>query len=207
MTQQALALFGINSEGFCIQGGNSFRSPGQLTVEGDWSNGTFFLAAQALGSDLTVDNLSLDSAQGDKAAVQWLAELSEKHCIIPATDIPDLVPILAVVAGQNHGARFTNIQRLRLKETDRVATVCDMIRTLGATAEASEDTLDISPAPYHSCTIHAQNDHRIAMSAAIAATVASGPVTILNADCVSKSHPRFWEEYHQLGGHYEQYIR
>ena len=207
MTQQALALFGINSEGFRIQGGQAFRSPGLLTVEGDWSNGTFFLAAQALGSDLTVDNLSPDSAQGDKAAVQWLAELSEKHCIIPATDIPDLVPILAVVAGQNHGARFTNIQRLRLKETDRVATVCDMIRTLGATAEASEDMLDISPAPYHSCTIHAQNDHRIAMSAAIAATVASGPVTVLNADCVSKSYPRFWEEYHRLGGHYEQYIR
>ena len=67
--------------------------------------------------------------------------------------------------------------------------------------------MTIKPGQYHSCTIDAVNDHRIAMAAAIAATVTDGPVTILGAECVAKSYPTFWDEYKKLGGHYEQYIR
>lgn len=207
MTQQALALFGVDSIGYQIKGGQTFISPETLRVEGDWSNGAFFLAAQALGNPVSVENLDPNSAQGDRAAADWLSKLSQQHCTISAVDIPDLVPILAVVAGRNHGACFTDIQRLRLKETDRVETVCAMLNALGATAVSTEDTLTVHPAPYGSCTICAENDHRIAMSAAIAATAANGPVTILNADSVNKSYPRFWEEYRRLGGNYEQYIR
>ena len=207
MTQQALKLFGIDSTNYQIKGGQVFHTPGTLAVEGDWSNGAFFLAAQTLGSQITVENLDPKSAQGDRVAAHLLSELRERYCTISAVDIPDLVPILAVVAGQSHGACFTDIKRLRLKETDRVATVCAMLNALGASACSTTDTLTIIPAAYGSCTICAQNDHRIAMSAAIAATVANGPVTVLNADSVNKSYPRFWEEYRRLGGNYEQYIR
>ena len=207
MTQQALAMFGVQTDGFQVRGSQIFRSPGTVTVEGDWSNGAFFLAAKALGCDIAVENLANKSAQGDRAAAYWLQKLPQESCTIDARDIPDLVPILAVVAGARHGARFTGIQRLRLKETDRVATVCAMLEALGAESAATEDTLSVFPAPYRGCTIDATNDHRIAMSAAIAATVASGPVTVLQADSVNKSYPDFWAEYRRLGGNYEQHLR
>lgn len=208
MTLDALKAFGVEvRDQYHIISGQNFHSPGRLTVEGDWSNGAFFLAAQSLGNPVTTHGLNQESSQGDRAAAFWLQKLTQQHCTINAADIPDLVPILSVVAGCFYGACFTNIQRLRLKETDRVATVSDMLLKLGAFASATEDTLVVHPAHYNGCTIHAQNDHRIAMAAAIAATKASGSVTILNAECVNKSYPRFWEEYRRLGGNYEQYIR
>ena len=207
MTQKALALFGVNTQDFTIHSKQVLRSPGNVNVEGDWSNGAFFIAAKTLGSDLQILNLDPDSPQGDRAAAYCLPRLQEAHCTIDATDIPDLVPILSVVAGANHGAVFTGIRRLRLKETDRVATVCAMLNALGAETEATEDTLTVYPAPYQGCTIDATADHRIAMSAGIAATVATGPVTVINADSVNKSYPSFWAEYRRLGGNYEQHIR
>ncbi len=207
MTQRALALFGVDSQDFALRGAQILHSPGTVNVEGDWSNGAFFLAANALGSKLEIDHLDPRSPQGDQAVAHWLPRLQEGHCVIDATDIPDLVPILSVVAGACHGAVFTGIRRLRLKETDRVATVCAMLRALGAKAEATEDTLTVQPAPYQGCTIDATADHRIAMSAGIAATVAAGPVTVINADSVNKSYPSFWAEYRRLGGNYEQHIR
>ena len=130
------------------------------------------------------------------------------NCIvIDASDIPDLVPILAVTAGALSGATFKNIARLRLKESDRVATVAAMLKNLGATTQITENEMTVIPGKYHGCTIDAAGDHRIAMAAAIAATVADSPVTILGAQCVAKSYPSFWEEYQKLGGSYEQYIR
>jgi len=196
MTNAALSLFGAPN----------YRTPGQIEVEGDWSNGAFFLAAKTMGSDLTVTNLNPDSVQGDRAAAQILAQLSE-NIHIDASDIPDLVPILAVAAAHSHGAVFTNIRRLRLKESDRVATVIEMIRSLGGQADATEDTLTVYGTGLTGGTVNSHNDHRIAMAAAIAATVCSGTVTILHAEAVNKSYPLFWEEYRKLGGNYEQYLR
>ena len=206
MTQRAMELFRVGTTDYHICGGQVFRSPGVVTVEGDWSNGAFWLAANALGSQLEIKNLTSDSPQGDRAVAEILPQLAE-NITVAAADIPDLVPILSVVAGANQGAVFTDIQRLRLKETDRVATVIAMLTALGIEAEATESTLTVHPGPYHGCVIDAANDHRIAMSAAIAAIAANGPVTILNADCVNKSYPKFWEEYRRLGGNYEQYLR
>ena len=182
-----------------------YRTPGQIQVEGDWSNGAFFLAAKALGSNVEVMNLNPQSTQGDRAAAELLSSLAA-YCCIDAADIPDLIPILAVVAAQNQGALFTNIQRLRLKESDRVATVIEMIQSLGGSAEATDDTLTVYGTGLTGGTVNSHNDHRIAMAAAIAATVCTRPVTILGADAVSKSYPAFWKEYRKLGGNYEQYL-
>ena len=202
MTQQAMSIFGVKTEDFAVQGAQKFHSPGQLKVEGDWSNGAFWLAAQALGCPLDVDNLNASSAQGDRICAEVFPLLRLGHCRIDASDIPDLVPIMAVIAAASHGAVFENINRLRLKETDRVATVCAMLHALGAATHATEDTLSVFPSALHGGTVDAANDHRIAMSAAIAATVASGPVTISKAESVNKSYPSFWEEYRRLGGSY-----
>lgn len=199
MTQQALSLFGVDTGNYTVPGGQHFRSPDTITVEGDWSNGAFFLAASALGSNVEVQNLSSDSAQGDRAAAYLLPKL-ESFTEISAADIPDLVPILSVVAAAKNGAVFTDISRLQLKESDRVASVCAMIRDLGGCCEATENTLTIQGTGLRGGIVDTQNDHRIAMSAAIAATVCSAPVTILGAECVNKSYPKFWDIYRQLGG-------
>ena len=206
MTLQAMKRFGIDVKKFSIPAGQNFISPGTVTVEGDWSNGAFFLAAEALGSLVRVEGLRPDSPQGDRAAATLLPALREKQTI-DASDIPDLVPILAVVAACNRGAVFTNIARLRLKESDRVESVKEMICALGGRAEADETRLTVHGTGLTGGTVDARNDHRIAMSAAVAATACKENVTILGAECVEKSYPRFFEEYKQLGGRYEQYLR
>lgn len=197
MTEQVLSLFGAPR----------YHSPGQITVEGDWSNGAFWLAAQALGNGLTVTGLTSTSAQGDRAAAEILPQLNDGTAVICAADIPDLVPILAVTAAAKNGAVFTDIRRLRIKESDRVASTIAMIQALGGKAEATESTLTVSGTGLHGGIVNACNDHRIAMSAAIASTVCAAPVTVLGAQCVQKSYPDFWEEFRRLGGNYEQYLR
>ena len=206
MTLEAMKAFGMTVEDYTLAGGQPFHSPGELTVEGDWSNGAFFLAARVLGSDVEVKNLSPDSPQGDRAAATLLPGL-RSFLTIDASDIPDLVPILAVTAAANQGACFTNISRLRLKESDRVASVIEMLQNLGSRAEADENTLTVCGTGLSGGTVDAKNDHRIAMSAAIAATVCREKVTIVGAECVQKSYPQFFEEYRKLGGSYEQYLR
>lgn len=207
MTRQALAAFGVSTDDYHVTGCRPFRSPGYMGVEGDWSNAAFFLTAQALGNSVTVDNLNFKSAQGDRAVLQALEDLRSGRCTISAADIPDLVPILSVAAAAMHGCEFTDVARLRLKESDRVDSVISMLKALGIHAESTQDTLTVYPGKLQGGTVDSANDHRIAMSAAIAATVASGPVTILGANCVSKSYPAFWAEYKRLGGTYEQYLR
>lgn len=199
MTQRAMEKFGISSADFRISGGRSYHTPGKLTVEGDWSNGAFFLAAKALGNTVEITGLEADSPQGDRACAEILP-LLEQNITVSAADIPDLVPILAVTAGAKQGAVFTDIQRLRLKESDRVQSVIDMITSLGGKAEATESTLTVYPVPYSGGTVDSCADHRIAMSAAIAATVCTHPVTVLGGECVKKSYPGFWADYARLGG-------
>ena len=193
MTKAAMKLFGAPN----------YHTPGYVRVEGDWSNGAFFLAADALGSELSIHGLDPDSAQGDRAVVDLLRHLRNGTPTISAADIPDLVPILTVVAAANYGAVFTDIQRLRIKESDRVASVIAMIKNLGGKAEATEDTLTVWGTGLAGGTVDAANDHRIAMAAAIASTVCKESVSILGAECVQKSYPRFWEEFGRLGGKYE----
>ncbi len=197
LTKNAIRLFGADPD---TPGAIPFHSPGNITVEGDWSNGAFFLAANALGSELTIHGLSTDSAQGDRAVVEILRQMQTGTPIVSAADIPDLVPILSVVAACSRGAVFTDIQRLRLKESDRVATTINMIKNLGGSAQATDDTLTVYGTGLKGGTVNSHNDHRIAMATAIASTVCTEPVTILGAEAVNKSYPRFWEEFARLGG-------
>ena len=205
MTKVALAHFGVTISGGRIPPSFPFKTPGELSVEGDWSNAAFFIAANALGSNVELYGLRDDSPQGDKACKELLAETEALN--ISVANIPDLVPILSVAAAAKEGAVFTQIERLRLKESDRVATTVAMLKALGISAEATDDTLTVFPGKIQSGTVSAENDHRIAMAAAVASTVADGPITILGAECVSKSYPGFWVDYKSLGGNYEQHIR
>ena len=206
MTTRALRDFGINADSYHIHGRPKLNSPGDITIEGDWSNGAFFLAASGIGNDVRTENLRDDSIQGDRAVSDFIKQLDDRSTI-SAADTPDLIPILSVVAAAKQGATFTDIQRLRMKESDRVAAIESMLHALGIKTTSTENTLTVYPGNFTGGTVDAFNDHRIAMSAAIAATIAAGPVTILGAQSVCKSYPSFWEVYSSLGGKYEQYIR
>lgn len=206
LTVNSLNLFGININYSELGNAFPFHSPETVIVEGDWSNAAFFIGANALCNNIQVTGLSLDSKQGDRAVLTLTDDLKQ-DTVISGADIPDLIPILAVVAAANHGATFENIGRLRLKESDRVQTTCEMLNALGAKTQVTNNTMQVFPAPFIGCVINAHNDHRIAMAGAIASTISHDPVIILGADCVKKSYPNFWAEFSRLGGYYEQYIR
>ena len=215
MTLDALRQFGIcvtiEENVFHIPA-CGYKSPGRAQVEGDWSNAAFWLCAGAIGRPMTVTGLHMDSLQGDKAVVERLkqfgaivhgstVEPAALHGIdIDASAIPDLVPVLSVVAAAAEGTtRIYNAQRLRLKESDRIETVCRMLRNLGADVEETEDGLLIHGGkPLQGGTVDSCNDHRIAMSAAIASILCEGEVTVLGAEAVEKSYPDFWRDFEEL---------
>lgn len=202
LTQFVLEQFGVNTQHFSVVGSFPFHSPGVIEVECDWSNAAFFLTANTLGSTINLLNLNENSVQGDRAVSGILQKIAG-NITISAADIPDLVPILSVAAAANRGAIFTDVRRLRMKESDRVETVANMLKKLGCSVITTENTMTVEPAQFKGCTIDAAGDHRIAMAAAIASTIADGPVTILGAECVAKSYPRFWDDFRELGGKYE----
>lgn len=206
ITRRALSLFGAGSgfdgSAYTVPAGTRYRSPGSLEVEGDWSNAAFWLTAHAIGSKVECTNLDHGSPQGDRAVLELLAEIRRGNAVIDARGVPDLVPVLSVAAAVSPGVtEFVNAGRLRIKESDRIASTAAMLRALGADvterpeglAVRGRDSLDGG-------TVDSANDHRIAMSAAVASTVCRGPVTVTGAQCVDKSYPAFWDDFQQLGG-------
>lgn len=221
ITLSALKTFGIEikikENTYIIQGKQTYRSPGELPVEGDWSNAAFFLTAAALGNDLTMTELNPDSAQGDRKIVGFLEGFgarkvpdnealglsaeSLKGCIIDIRDTPDLLPILSVAAACAEGkTTFINAARLRIKESDRLESTAALINNLGGKAETTADTMTVYGTGLRGGTVESCNDHRIAMATAIAATMCEKEVTILGAEAVKKSYPAFFEDYNSLGG-------
>lgn len=193
---------------------------GDSLVGGDWSGAAFFLTAGVLcreGHSVTLTGLDAHSPQGDKAIVDILrrmggeiteasdgslvATTSSLHGIeIDATQIPDLVPILAVAASVARGeTHIYGASRLRLKESDRLKTVSDMITALGGCITETRDGLRIKGVKeLEGGIVQAAGDHRIAMSGAVAATVCKAPVIIQGAETVAKSYPAFWEIFDGL---------
>ena len=222
MTMDILRLFGVRAErtedGFRVPGGQQYRTPGQLAVEGDWSGAAFWLAAGALSErGIECRGLNRESSQGDRAIAELLRKFGARveeeagrvavfrgelrGIDIDAADIPDLVPVLAATAAYADGeTRIRHIARLRLKESDRVEAVLALIRNLGGAAEATEQELRIAGGGLHGGTADAFGDHRIAMAAAVAGSAAKEPVTIIGAEAVAKSYPGFFEVFRSLGG-------
>lgn len=205
MTLDALRRFGIaaipTETGWRVPGAQRYRSPGRLRVEGDWSAAAFWLAANALGSNIRVDGLTDDSAQGDRAAVHLMGQDQ-----IDVSGVPDLMPALAVAAAGKRGRTvFTGGARLRLKESDRLQTVADILAALGHQAEITPDGMVVeggAPEPTDAPVreIDGAGDHRVVMAAAVAATTADRPTRITGAEAVAKSYPNFFRDFEALGG-------
>ena len=120
---------------------------------------------------------------------------------IDCADIPDLVPIMAVAAASAQGTTlFDNISRLRIKESDRVQSIMELLSGAGITAYASENTLTVTGGPARSCVYNPSGDHRMAMAAAILASAKNIKITISDAECTAKSYPAFFDDFNALGG-------
>lgn len=169
-----------------------------MIAEGDWSNAAFFLAA-----GVEVENLDMNSHQGDKKIVQILEKLNKSGDIeIDVSDIPDLVPIIAVKSAVRKGrTSIINAERLKLKESDRILSTVSMINNLGGSATGTENSIIIDGKEKLSGgTVDSFNDHRIVMASAIAAQYSENKVVINGAEAVNKSYPEFFEDYKKLGG-------
>lgn len=228
MTLDALKSFGVETERaerqLRIAKAAAYTSPGSLEVEGDWSNGAFWICAAALtGDNLKVTGLREDSVQGDRAVtelrdaiINGRDRVGRKHeaeskapmepVIIDARNVPDLVPVLSVLASGVKGETiFTHAERLRIKESDRIKATVKLLKELGADAEETADGLRVrgTGERLKGGIIDSCNDHRIAMSAAVASIICDGDVTVLTAQAVRKSYPAFWEDFNAAGGQAE----
>lgn len=225
MTLETLREFSIDisetTAGFAVAGGQKYIAPSKTVFpEGDWSNSALWLcAAAAGGSGVTVRGLRPGSSQGDSGICNILrrfgADVDESRdgvtvrpgrplCGISfdASDIPDLVPALSLVAAAAEGiTTVTGAGRLTLKESDRRDTVCRTINALGGQAGFSGDTIIIKgTGNLAGGCVDAYGDHRIAMLAAAASVICRGEIILSGADAVRKSYPDFFGDFRALGG-------
>ena len=221
ITAEVMKLFGVDvnksDSGYIIKS-DGYKTTGEAFVEGDLSNAAFHLAMGALGGEVKIFGLKENTAQGDGKIIDILKEMGadvvrEKDAVtikksalspimIDCEDIPDIVPILCVIASGVKGESvFYNIKRLREKESDRVESTCALIKGLGGNITADENTIKVNgTGKLRGGIVDSFNDHRIAMSAAAASVICDEEVTIKDAQAVNKSYPDFFEKFALLGG-------
>ena len=224
ITTQVMNAFGVQVQQkdgtWHLTSQTFYQSPGSIPAGGDWSNTAAFLTASMLreGSEIHCQALLPDSAQGDRSLLHFLEDfgagisageegLRTAAGILHGTSVdidstPDLLPYLAIAACAAQGKTvFYNAARLRLKESDRIDSTAAMIRNLGGEVETEADKIIVYGHGYLTGgTVEAMNDHRIVMSAAIAASICEEPVIIHGAEAVNKSYPTFFEDFAAMEG-------
>ena len=229
LTLAALQQYGItihhtNYRHYDIPGNQQYISQ-DTHVEGDYSQAAFWLVAGMLGENISLAGMNAQSCQGDRAIIPILQKMggqvdfvaknlvsqpaSSTGTTIDAADCPDLIPVLTVAAALSQGhTEIIHAGRLRLKECDRLAAMATELTKLGAHITENPDGLSIDGvASFSGGTVECWNDHRVAMSLAIASIRCRQPIILKGTDCVAKSYPDFWKDFEQLGGRYEQYDR
>ena len=233
LTLDVLRSFGINivegksDTGFIIyniSGNQNYVEPDGMSIQGDWSNASFWLACGALGDGVTCTGLDMNSSQRDKEFVDVLEAMGADVTIshgpdgtdsvtvsrgaglhgetVSVAQTPDMVPVLAALMATASGtSHIVDAERLKIKESDRLKTVCDFLSKLGADITVGEADLTINGrSSLTGGNLSSHNDHRIAMAAAVAACSCESTVTIDDAQAVAKSYPNFYEDYNSLGG-------
>lgn len=226
LTLDILSLYGINIvnnnyQEFIIKGKQKYL-PHDYVVEGDFSQAAFFLTAGFLGNDVKLRYMNIDSLQGDKVILDdlkalggyihyednllWCTKEEAKEAQISLADSPDIGPILGVACSMAKGeSLLTNCYRLRLKECDRLTCTVSELNKIGAIAKEYPNMMSFRSIKEFnsSLEVESHNDHRIAMSIAIASTCANGPILLRRAECVKKSYPTFWDDFKKLGGEFD----
>jgi len=224
MTIRTMNFFGVDVEilenGFSVKGNQKYK-PCDYSVESDWSQAAFFIAAGALGGNITVEGLNPNSIQGDHLAYDIIKEFGAnlewmddkrlscrpgelKGINIDATHIPDLVPVLAVIGAAAQGKTvITGAKRLRLKESDRLKAMKNNLLKIGANVVEIEDGLILEGVKFFTGQrVNSYNDHRIAMAMTIAALKLhpKNSIELENSEAINKSYPTFYEHVVSLGG-------
>jgi 3-phosphoshikimate 1-carboxyvinyltransferase len=222
MTIEVLDSFGISikevENGYFIEGSQSY-TPNDYRIEGDFSQAAFYLVAGVLSGNVKVDDLSAESSQGDKKILDIIKSMNGKlvfaengfiteksqtnSTTIDLSDCPDLGPIVSLLASLSKGTtHIINAGRLRIKESDRIESTVATLKALGANITSTEDSITIigRKSLTGGVSLDSNNDHRIAMMLAIAATRCDKPITIERANAVNKSYPHFFEDYRHIGG-------
>lgn len=229
LTLDCMKDFGIEIENrdykeFIIRGNQKYISR-NYRVEGDYSQAAFYLAADALGSDVAITDLKKNSLQGDKEVIDILERMGAKFIVdknnikcnvedklvstvIDASQCPDIIPVISLVAALAKGrTEIINAGRLRIKECDRLKAVATELNKLGAKIVEKEDGLIIDGVDelQGGAEVWSWKDHRIAMTLAIASTRCINPIELTDYDCIAKSYPGFFEDFKMLGGNIDEW--
>lgn len=202
---------------FIIEGNQSYRA-GNYRTEADYSQAAFFLVANAIGSNIKINDLSENSLQGDKKIIDFISEIdnwsSKDTLILDGSETPDIIPILslkAAVSGKK--IEIINVERLRIKESDRLKATVEELSKLNFDLIEKKNSILINSREDFKVnknekvvSLSAHSDHRIAMMIAIASTCYDGEILLDNLDCVKKSYPNFWEVFLSLGGKIYEYL-
>ncbi len=223
ITIECMKLFGVDIEetayGYFVKGCRKYVSPKNVICENDYSNAAFFLTAGAISEEFVgVENLNPKTSQGDSEVIKILERFGAEKAVegktvlfrnkslnatdIDATDIPDLVPILSLAASVSNGTtRIYGAERLRFKESDRLKSVSAVLNSLGANITETDDGLIIKGVEkLKGGRVDSFNDHRIAMTAAIASCVSENEIIIDNFEAITKSYPNFLDDFATVGG-------
>lgn len=221
LTIKVMSDFGVLVEktdfGYFVKGNQEYKCE-RYFIESDWSQAAFFGAAGAIGGNVAVKGLNIESIQGDKRIVDVLKQFGanvkfENDCLycsrnelkgitVDASDIPDMVPSIAVIAAYAKGKTVINgTKRLRLKESDRVFSVVSNLQKMGVNVECGNDFIEIEGREkLKGAKLDGFNDHRIVMAFSIAALFADGDSIISDAQSINKSYPDFFKDFNRMGG-------
>lgn len=220
MTLDTLKKFGadiiVTDDGYLING-KEHLTPCEYTVEGDWSQAAFFMVAGALGNGITLKGLNLNSFQGDKKIIDVLktcgadVSISEdgitvkngdlKAIEIDGSQIPDIIPIISVLSAFCEGTTtIHSVERLAIKESNRITETVSRLNTFGIDAICTHNTITVTKSVPHGTEIDSANDHRIVMSFAVLASMCQNESIINNFTAINKSYPDFFKDFKNTGG-------
>lgn len=221
ITIDVLKLYGIeitpSKSGYFIKGNQTYKSGKTVKVEGDWSGAAFYLSAGAINGEITVKGLNPESVQGDRKIIGVLKRFGASVTVsdggvtvkrnklngttVDLEDIPDLGQIISVVAAYATGETvLKSVNRLKIKESDRLKAITDMLSVSGIAYYSADDELKIYGGAPKGGSFSGGNDHRTVMSCAVLAANAMGETQITDAEAINKSYPDFFKDYKILGG-------
>lgn len=203
MTIKVLKDFGADiaepEKNFFKINGKGRLSPGEFTVEGDWSNAAFLIALSRLLGTISVSGLNENSVQGDRFSSVAFDALDGENAEIDLKDCPDLAPILFAYAAYKNGGKFINTRRLRVKESDRANVMAEELKKFGANVKVYENSVEIEKTQLKPPIVPlcGHNDHRIVMALSVLAAVLGAEID--GAEAVNKSYPDFFRVIKKAG--------
>lgn len=203
MTIKVLKDFGADisepEKNFFEINGKGRLSPGEFTVEGDWSNAAFLIALSRLLGTISVSGLNENSVQGDRFSSVAFDALDGENAEIDLKDCPDLAPILFAYAAYKNGGKFINTRRLRVKESDRANVMAEELKKFGANVKVYENCVEIEKTQLKPPIVPlcGHNDHRIVMALSVLAAVFGAEID--GAEAINKSYPDFFRVIKKAG--------